>query len=176
MVDQRCFNQAVEKVQTDMLDIESISKEVRQNKYIKHALFNKSQRTCLEEHISNVIDPRRNYVGGLRKNEKKKMSEIEKKLAETYVEEDESEQSEEDEIDKYIEERFRDFSTEDIENKKIKQHIYLWKENPMLMQRIDNIFKINTYDKIALESDEIRKEKAEFRRVAKLLLPQILAR
>ena len=44
------------------------------------------------------------------------------------------------------------------------------------MHRIDTIFKINTYDKIALESDEIRKEKAEFRRVAKIMLPQILAK
>ena len=51
-----------------MLDIESISREVRQNKYLKHALFNKTHRTCLEEHVSNIIDPRRNFIGGLRKN------------------------------------------------------------------------------------------------------------
>ena len=64
MVDQRCFDQAVRNVQNDMLDIESISNEVRQNKYLKHALFNKSQRTCLDEHINNIIDPRKGFVGG----------------------------------------------------------------------------------------------------------------
>lgn len=57
------------------------------------------------------------------------MTEVEKKLADAYVDEEGSEESEEDEIDKHIENVFRDFSTEDIENKKIKQHIYLWKEN-----------------------------------------------
>ena len=104
------------------------------------------------------------------------MSEVEKKLAETYVDEESSDISEDDEVDKYIEERFKDFSTEDIESKRVKQHIFLWKENQQLMNRIDNILKINTYDKTSLESDEIKKEKAEFRRVAKLLLPMILAK
>ena len=176
MVDQRCFDQAVRNVQNDMLDIESISNEVRQNKYLKHALFNKSQRTCLDEHINNIIDPRKGFVGGQKKNVKKKLTEVEKKLADAYVDEDSSDVSEDDEIDKYVEEQFKDFNTEDITDKNIKQHIFLWKENESLMNRIDNILKINTYDKTVLDSSDIRKEKAEFRRVAKILLPQILAK
>ena len=104
------------------------------------------------------------------------MTEVEKKLADAYVDEDSSDISEDDEIDKYVEEQFKDFNTEDITDKNIKQHIFLWKENESLMNRIDNILKINTYDKTVLDNSDIKKEKAEFRRVAKILLPQILAK
>lgn len=99
------------------------------------------------------------------------MSDVEKKLAETYVDEDSSEISEDDQVDRYIMEQFKDFNTTSITDKFIKQHIFLWKENEALMNRIDNILKINTYDKKVLDNSEVRKEKAEFRRVAKILLP-----
>lgn len=130
----------------------------------------------LDEHVCNVIDPRKNYVGGQAVLKKKKMTDIEKKLAETYVDEDSSEDSEEDMVDKYVAQQFKDFTTDDIKEKTIKQHIFLWKENEKLMNRVDNILKINTYDKQILQRDVIRDEKAEFRRIAKILLPQIQAK
>ena len=64
IVDDRSYKQAVSYVQKDMLDIETISKEVRQNKHLKQALFNQSQIMRLDEHVQNVIDPRKNYIGG----------------------------------------------------------------------------------------------------------------
>jgi hypothetical protein len=49
----------------------------------------------------------------------------------------------------------------------------MWKENESLMSRIENILKINCYDKTILQREEISNEKAEFRRLTKLIEPQI---
>ena len=45
------------------------------------------------------------------------------------------------------------------------------KENWNLLHRFENILKINCYDKMVLQREEVIKEKAEIRRVTKILEP-----
>ena len=50
------------------------------------------------------------------------------------------------------------------------------KENYWLLHRFENILKINCYDKTVLQREECIQEKAEIRRLTKILEPQIKAK
>jgi hypothetical protein len=46
-------------------------------------------------------------------------------------------------------------------------------ENPLLMKRIENILKINCYDKHILKRNEIIKEIHQYRQIAKKMEPEV---
>lgn len=65
-MDDMVYKMARKKFNHEMLDVKYICKEIRENKYMKEMLFEKSQLMRLKESWRNVIDPRKGYVGGVK--------------------------------------------------------------------------------------------------------------
>jgi hypothetical protein len=104
------------------------------------------------------------------------MNSIERKLANFYIptENDEDEdQSDDDEIVKYIRQIYKGFDVENIENNILKQQVLMWSENRPLMSRLENIIRINAYDKSCTQSEIIREEKLQIRKISKMMEHQL---
>jgi hypothetical protein len=66
-------------------------------------IFNKSQMMRLKETWRKVIDPRKDFKQGVQIEKKQKLTEVEKRLANTYIEEGaESEESDDKEVEAFI--------------------------------------------------------------------------
>lgn len=98
------------------------------------------------------------------------MTALERKMADFYLE---SESGEEemigDEIQEFITNMFKDFETKTKKEKTRRQQVLLWKENQKLFSRLENIFRINMYDKNILQNDSIRMERNQIRQISKEL-------
>jgi hypothetical protein len=67
-------------------------------------LLDKSQLIRLRESWKNIIDPRKGFNQGVKIQKQKKLSEVEKRLANKYIEEgDESDESDDNKVDEFIE-------------------------------------------------------------------------
>ena len=85
-------------------------------------------------------------------------------MADKYIaEDDESEDSEDNHVDEFIDHQYLDFQTHEILEKQMRQKIFMMKENYDLFHRFANILKINCYDKEILLQEEVIKEKDEIR-------------
>lgn len=101
------------------------------------------------------------------------MNPVERKLANFYLptENDDDEEGEEDddELVKYINQIYKGFEVDNLENNTLKQQILLWSENRSVMSRLENIIRINVYDKSCMQSDIIKDEKIQIRKLSKTM-------
>ena len=86
-------------------------------------LLEKSQLLRLKESWKNIIDPRKGYQNGVKIAKKEKLTQIQKMMAETYIEEDDDpEDSDQDtRVDDFIDNQFKDFQTKEILEKTMRQ-------------------------------------------------------
>ena len=68
---------------------------------------------------------------------------------------------------------FKDFEVKTQKEKTKRQQVLLWKENQKLFSRLENIFRINMYDKNILQNEQIRIERNQIRQISKELGIQI---
>ena len=152
-----------------MLDMQDILKELRQLKRLKELLFTKAQLIKLDENYKKVINPFTQYMQA-----KNKLSEAERKMADTYIESD-SDPGANFTMDMYnfTMKMYKDFSVDHIAENSLKQQIIMWKENTKFISRLDNLLRINMYDKSVLHTEEIKTEKRLHKQVSGKINPQL---
>lgn len=123
----------------------------------------------MDENYKKVINPFTQYLQA-----KNKLTEAERKMADTYIEsESDSATQFTTEMYNFTLKMYRDFNVDSIAETSLKQQIIMWKENARFISRLDNLLRINMYDKKVLTGDQIKAEKARHKLVSSKINPQL---
>lgn len=96
------------------------------------------------------------------------MSELEKQLSAYYIESDEDEVSDDDNLQEDFNNRFyKDFNFDTFQENAELQKMIMMQENEKIYKRIEAILKVAMYDKKYLHSDEIKVDKEKYQHLQK---------